>query len=301
MSDEASATPTPSLWSTMNSWFTPPVLFLLLNLVIGTIAITSQLGSSHGSTHEHQKDHQEHDTQKHPPAPPFARPPSIFQRLKSIIFFWSKPQEQPTWPTPMKAPEMETQHHQFFREPEHEQRQEQEPEQEQEQDNPSRFARSPSMPRKPKPSGLYSHIVIEPTGPPTPIPTGNANYPNSEPVTHNSFRQEQAQAQEQEEQEDDGADEAESGVAMNRLPRNMRRSASVKYPFVYIDEDDEEEDGDFLERRRPASAREAKGKVSGHMDEEVDARADDFINRFKQQLKLQRMDSVASQNGGGHS
>jgi hypothetical protein len=27
-------------------------------------------------------------------------------------------------------------------------------------------------------------------------------------------------------------------------------------------------------------------------DDEVDAKADDFINRFKQQLKLQRLDSI---------
>lgn len=37
----------PSLWQSVHSWFTPTVLFLLLNLVIGTIAVTSK--SSHGS------------------------------------------------------------------------------------------------------------------------------------------------------------------------------------------------------------------------------------------------------------
>ncbi|KAF8014765.1 hypothetical protein BT93_H0536 [Corymbia citriodora subsp. variegata] len=291
MSDEASATPpTPSLWSTVNSWFTPPVLFLVLNLMIGIIAITSQYGSSHGSTtHEHQKDQEEHETQKYPPAPPVARPPSIFQRLKSIVFFWSRPEEQPT-----KAPEMETRHqHYQFQEPEHEheQRREQGPEQEQEQEqeNPSHFARSPSVPQKPKPSGLYGHIVIEPTATPTPTPTANVNYPDLERVTRYNFRQEQAQVQEQQGGEDDGAAEAESGAATNRLPRTVWSSASVKYP---IDEDDEEEDGDFLKRRRPASAREATGKIGGQADEEVDARADDFINRFKHQLKLQRMESV---------
>lgn len=91
-------------------------------------------------------------------------------------------------------------------------------------------------------------------------------------------------------------------MAINRLPRTMRRSASAKYLTVHTDEDDdEEEDGGFLERRRPASAREGKGKTSGHGDEEVDARADDFINRFKHQLKLQTIDSITRQNRGDHN
>lgn len=267
--------------------------------MIGTIAITSQFGSAHGRTHEHQKDRQEHETHKYPPAPPLARPPSIFQRLKSTIFFWNRSQEQPAWPTAMKAPEMETHQHHTFQDPEHEQMEEQGPEQEQEQEqeNPSHFARSPSTPQKPEPSGLYSHIVIEPTAPPTPTPPGNVNYPNLKPFTPYNFRQEQARAQELQGEEDDRAEEAESEAATNRLPRTtVRRSASMKYPILHIDEDDEEEDGDFLERRRPASAREGTGKINGRADEEVDARADDFINKFKHQLKLQRMESITRQN-----
>jgi hypothetical protein len=36
-----------------------------------------------------------------------------------------------------------------------------------------------------------------------------------------------------------------------------------------------------------------EGKTSTEFDDtEVDAKADDFINRFKQQLKLQRMNSI---------
>jgi Domain of unknown function (DUF4408) len=39
----------PSLWTSVLSWFTPAVLFVLLNLVIGTIAVTSK-GSSSSAT-----------------------------------------------------------------------------------------------------------------------------------------------------------------------------------------------------------------------------------------------------------
>ncbi|KAJ6823009.1 proline-rich receptor-like protein kinase PERK12 [Iris pallida] len=49
-------------------------------------------------------------------------------------------------------------------------------------------------------------------------------------------------------------------------------------------------------RRRPVAAREEAPPPSAVVEEEegeeVDARADDFINRFKQQLKLQRLDSI---------
>lgn len=35
-----------------------------------------------------------------------------------------------------------------------------------------------------------------------------------------------------------------------------------------------------------------RGRETSSYDEEVDAKADDFINKFKQQLKLQRLDSL---------
>lgn len=50
-----------------------------------------------------------------------------------------------------------------------------------------------------------------------------------------------------------------------------------------------------IERRRPATARaeiwEPETPVNGE-EEEVDVRADDFISKFKQQLKLQRLESL---------
>lgn len=52
-------------------------------------------------------------------------------------------------------------------------------------------------------------------------------------------------------------------------------------------------DDDDVDLRRPATARERR---SNEVDEEVDARADDFISRFKQQLKLQRLESLVRYN-----
>ncbi|CAK9140535.1 unnamed protein product [Ilex paraguariensis] len=69
----------------------------------------------------------------------------------------------------------------------------------------------------------------------------------------------------------------------------MKKSASEKaVAAVEVD----------VDHRRPATVRERKGKgkwsetASSGEDETVDAKADDFIERFKQQLKLQRLDSL---------
>nr|GEW26649.1 BEACH domain-containing protein LvsA-like [Tanacetum cinerariifolium] len=52
------------------------------------------------------------------------------------------------------------------------------------------------------------------------------------------------------------------------------------------------EDDEDVDKRRPATTRERRNVV----DEEVDAKADDFISRFKQQLKLQRLESLVRYN-----
>lgn len=53
------------------------------------------------------------------------------------------------------------------------------------------------------------------------------------------------------------------------------------------------EDDEDVNMRRPATTRERRRNV---VDEEVDAKADDFISRFKQQLKLQRLESLVRYN-----
>ncbi|KAE8658060.1 Alkaline phytoceramidase (aPHC) [Hibiscus syriacus] len=79
-----------------------------------------------------------------------------------------------------------------------------------------------------------------------------------------------------------------SGEIPTKLPRKMKKSASVKSTFLHFEEDD------IVEARRPATVREGKEKSTEEDEEnnEVDAKADDFINKFKQQLKLQKLDSI---------
>jgi hypothetical protein len=56
------------------------------------------------------------------------------------------------------------------------------------------------------------------------------------------------------------------------------------------------EEQDIVEARWPATMKERKAKVTKADEEldkdEFDAKVDDFINRFNQQLKLQRLDSI---------
>ena len=116
----------------------------------------------------------------------------------------------------------------------------------------------------------------------------------------------QDEEQEEEEQEDRSLDEIymqlkkikksdatpTSGEVPTKLTRKIKKSMSVKLASFHYEE---EEDINNIESRRPATVRE--GKVSVTEDEEVDAKADDFIIKFKQQLKLQRLDSLTNWSG----
>lgn len=79
-----------------------------------------------------------------------------------------------------------------------------------------------------------------------------------------------------------------SGEVPVKLPAKMKKSASLKSAFSHFEEDK------IVEARRPATVRERRSasRATEEDDVEVDARADDFINKFKHQLKLQRLDSI---------
>lgn len=79
-----------------------------------------------------------------------------------------------------------------------------------------------------------------------------------------------------------------------RLPAKMKKSASERSAVGQFEDEEE----DHVERRRPKTAREGR-KKSGtaaapapEEEDEIDAKADAFINRFKRDLKLERLDSI---------
>ncbi|VFQ84719.1 unnamed protein product [Cuscuta campestris] len=236
-----------SIWSSMASWFTPTVLFLLLNLMIGTIALSSTLSCN---KQKHPKKNQE-------PHHHLDKSPSVLHRLRSINFSSFRFHET------------------------------------------SIFKSSPDSDAHPHPQ-TFEDSQFHNTHQETPVLESPAThyifrqeYHQEESLTHYTFQQEE----EEEEVERESMDEVYSRLnrrpesqsqpevktsAEEESPERMKKSASVKSrvnPF---------EGGGNLERRRPATVKE-RGKAA---DLEVDARADDFINRFKQQLKMQRLDSI---------
>ncbi|XP_057505502.1 pathogen-associated molecular patterns-induced protein A70-like [Actinidia eriantha] len=69
------------------------------------------------------------------------------------------------------------------------------------------------------------------------------------------------------------------------LVARMRRSASEKLRVAVVA-------AAAVDQRRPSTTRERNRTASSGDDEGVDGKADDFINKFKKQLKLQRLDSI---------
>ncbi|KAK9946272.1 hypothetical protein M0R45_011745 [Rubus argutus] len=284
---EESVSSIPSIWASMNSWFTPAVLFVLLNLMIGTIAIASGLGTQRqDQQQEHQHQHQQQG---------LARSPSVLQRFKSINFYsYRSPEPATNYENP---PESET----------HEVEQPQLP-------------RSPSMLERLQSIKFQFHFPRESSS-----LQPRVAVPDPEPEAHYSAYEQAPEDEEPKEELDEDQFEAESeseseseseekdqtldeiysqlqlhdhhvsrtksdtkpasGEVPEKLPKKMKKSASAKSAFAHFAADD------IVESRRPATVREKKAKVAED-DEEVDAKADDFINRFKHQLKLQRLDSI---------
>ncbi|EPS60806.1 hypothetical protein M569_13995, partial [Genlisea aurea] len=85
-----------------------------------------------------------------------------------------------------------------------------------------------------------------------------------------------------------GRSRSEKEPAAPEAPaEKMRKSASAGSEI----RNHRGEDDEAVEARRP-TAREKRSSRSGDGDEGVDAKADVFINKFKHQLKLQRLDSI---------
>ncbi|GLT75924.1 hypothetical protein SLA2020_476140 [Shorea laevis] len=284
------STSVPSIWASMFSWCTPAVLFLFLNLIVGTIFITSGfLSNKSGDTEQ----------QKQPDSPHrLARSPSLLQRLKSINLRNYRSQEPITGFEKSPHLDVDSQSFCFQQTPEPEQK-------------PQDFrSRSPSVFQGLKSINFSNYLSQEPTSDfPEKAPKSDAHYPPGQ--THEQdqpeieeeeeVKEEKQQIQEEEQTIDEVYSKLKeagvtrtksdtkpaSGEAPTKLPRKIKKSASAKSAFSHFEEDD------IVESRRPQTARASKAKVSEEDDKGVDAKADDFINKFKHQLKLQRMDSLS--------
>ncbi|KAJ6745738.1 COTTON FIBER (DUF761) [Salix koriyanagi] len=298
-----------SIWAVMNSWLTPSVFFVLLNLMIGTIFITSR-PATYKPSDQHQEQ-EKHVQAQHGYGHQHTRSPSVLQKLKPLNLLYSYRSQEPTAFT-FEKPQESDQRLTFHQ---------QDPQQDYQYDqnqNQRAIIRSPSMLQRIKSISVYNYFSQEPSN-----PSSTKNHKNEESTpTHLTSEQiydqiqehdEQLQEQEEEEwfqdEENERVQDEEhsleevcskcqggklskstsdtkpsSGEVPKKLPKKMRKSASAKSAFSHFEEED------IVESRRPATVRE--GKPSNEVgDTEVDAKADDFINKFKQQLKLQRTDS----------
>ncbi|KAG8381812.1 hypothetical protein BUALT_Bualt05G0011800 [Buddleja alternifolia] len=291
LEESVSAIPS-SIWASMNSWFTPTVLFVILNLMIGTIALTSTFSNPKNPSQNEQ--------------PRFVtRSPSVLHRLKSLNFYSHHNRSQ----DPQKSnPDPETDPHYFFPEAASQQNVQIF---EHKQQNDVVFQQNHDFDQTHESNHHKTQTQI--------VSQQNESNPDEFPHTHESnihgsqndvvferndeFRQghELESVEEDEMQSMDEVysqlkgshfsrtksdTEPSSGKIPAKLPEKMKKSASMKSPFGHFQEED------IVETRRPATVRERGSAKATDDDEEVDAKADDFINKFKQQLKLQRLDSI---------
>ncbi|KAK3014618.1 hypothetical protein RJ639_009117 [Escallonia herrerae] len=233
--------------------------------MIGTILFSSSLANQEQQHQQHKEQQQQQAQEDEHQQPKIARSPSVLQRLRSINFYSHSSQEPVSVSSHFKQnPDPNTHYDYPLPQQDHQQASETE-----------------------------THYLFEPTHQHQALET-------LETETHfqrwrGEEEEEDGDAQSLEEIYSQLADhhvsrtqsdtKPASGEIPAKLPQKMRKSASLKSAFGHFEEED------IVETRRPATVREGKVKAADD-DEEVDAKAADFINKFKQQLKLQRNDSI---------
>ncbi|KAH7519210.1 hypothetical protein FEM48_Zijuj08G0011500 [Ziziphus jujuba var. spinosa] len=260
----------------MTSWFTPTSLFLFVNLAILIILLTSR--KKPVGPHQHYHHHQQQQRQ-------LARVPSLLDRVKSFnLSLYKFEFDQPTT-------------HHFNQ---HVTTTTERPaggyEQQPYPDNPAPLARSPSLLDRLKSinlTSLYRSSEHEHPNPQTEI-LDSPERPDHEMVLMKP-RPNQSSESDHDHLVRRSKSDSDSGATSSGQPEKMKKSASEREGLEGFVKEDE-----ILERPVPAATRLEKWSDESRVsetrssgDEEgVDAKADDFINRFKQQLRLQRLDSL---------
>jgi hypothetical protein len=214
---DAYAVPANPWLSLVRGYFSPATLFLLLNVVIGTIALTSR---SHRRDEEH-----EHCYAPPPPPAPIARTSSIVERLRSLGLY--------------------------------------------------RFSSGDFPPE-------YNHHHLSAT-----TADGASDASSAQDAHHQCAKSQSEQA-------------ARPPPAVRNTDRNAETVTcrAVKKSTTEVRKMERAPAQPRLVQRAPPRASAPVRAVAAREVEEgdaavsVDARADDFINRFRQQLQLQRLNSL---------
>jgi hypothetical protein len=209
----------PALWSAVHGFFTPAVLFILLNVVIGTIAVTSKVARPAAAVDGEDAAHAGAvggaDQQQQNPRRLSRVPSMAFERIRSFnLSRFTAPAPEPAAVTGVVD---------------------------------LGYDQLPVPPTVEKEEAAAA-AVVEPE-------------PEPEPVHMERCRSEAA---------------AESDVP--RLPSRLHKSASEKTAFSHFEAQE-------VEEAVQAEPEEEAGRA-------VDADAENFINKFRSQLKLQRMESI---------
>ncbi|KVH77700.1 uncharacterized protein LOC112503892 [Cynara cardunculus var. scolymus] len=303
---EDSATSVTSIWASLNSWFTSTVLFILLNLMIATIVFTSNLPNNNQQQQEEEEENpkQNSPTDNHRNQPKISRSPSILHRLKSFNFYPQRPELEFSPDTHYHLQPLEVAATQYvFNQPIQYEHFDFDPTaSDQVADVPQLSARNRT--HEVGLSGLETHVVWEQQQSLETV----MNHFDSDPTHQEILKDTDSEnAHEEEEQTDkfQSLDEVYSrlkggnvdrsnsdGAIPRKPPAKMKKSASLKVGFSHFEEEE------IVEARRPATMRERKSAVRATEDDdvEVDAKADDFINKFKNDLMLQRIESIAGRS-----
>ncbi|GMY36302.1 pathogen-associated molecular patterns-induced protein A70-like [Fagus crenata] len=239
------------------SWFTTSSLFVFVNLTIFTIYLITRFSSQRKPQFQHHQQQQYHLT----------RVPSVLERVRSFNFSLYKFEQH----NPEPEPEPPVTEYRFLQ---HEESEHVDPVHN--PDPPTQIARTPSSLER-----------IDPD-PPTQIARTpsllerlkSINFPvlyRSESVTP--------------ETEIPGTDSTEPEHELSDPDQGQEHGHLLK---------SKSENGVVRAQEKPAEKmkKSASEKLATFgYDEEVDAKADDFINRFKKQLRLQRLDSLLRSRG----
>ncbi|XVF88762.1 hypothetical protein PTKIN_Ptkin19aG0077600 [Pterospermum kingtungense] len=277
------------------SWLTPTSLFIFLNIMIGTIFLLSRL-SPPKTPHHEQFGHDGYYS-----APPLQRVPSLLDRVKSIRLSSYKFANQdivdddhhlqpdtlddhPLQRAPSFVERVKSINYAFYKfSPQNPNTDYIQPT-EQNHSDPQPLSRAPSLLERVRSidftsfyrsDSFKSNQQTEPAS-----ATEEADSDTDASTAHGQVRRSKSD---------------HSKVIQRKLSEKMKKSASENSRSKWEDEeqDQEDEEEDEVEKRRPATTRLEKTVSFGDGDDQgVDAKADDFINKFKQQLKLQRLDSL---------
>ena len=270
--------------TTLASWLTPMTLFLLLNFTIGTIFFTNKLGSG-------SKKHQPHQDgfgpgHNHGNAR-LGRPPSFVDRVKSINFgLYNSPSHESEIhfhgsdsnpnPPPSLLQRVRSFNMPSFKFPQH-------------NSAGDYAAYALTTPDTNRVDPVVKSPEDKANVPTQPGPGGPSLLQRVKSIKLPSlYRSEPEQSSVDPKPERTKSESSKPAMKSKKKKavKKMTRSASEK-----VGVGQEEEAVEAVEKRRPETTRVERTTSIDEGEEGVDDKASDFINKFKQQLKLQRLDS----------